>query len=112
MHTKGPWENGNVGDAIISKHPDAIAGASYTKDVLDYYGGAVICESVNSEDKPIIKAAPEMYEALKEWLALDESIAECQQCQALKRCGTHPAQLKMILEMRDAALLKAEGREG
>jgi hypothetical protein len=31
---------------------------------LTYYGGAVICESVQAKDKPLIKAAPEMYEVL------------------------------------------------
>lgn len=103
MHTKGPWENGNVGDAIISKHPNAIAGPSYTKDVLDYYGGAVICESVNSEDKPIIKAAPEMYEAMKR--IPQQRHGSFEDGWTVFLTGY---QMKAIEDI----LLKAEGREG
>lgn len=57
-------------------------------------------------------AAPDMYEALKEWSALEEAVKECETCcEKDSVCGTHYYQAKSIQEMRDKALLKAKGRE-
>lgn len=61
---------------------------------------------------PKHKTAPEMYEALKEWSALDEVMKECGYCaDDYIECDIHQGQLQQIIKMRDAALLKAEGRE-
>lgn len=59
-HTPGPWIDGNTLDSIIVKtdNPET--------DSDKFYGGEVICESVAKRNKPIIKAAPEMFEALKD----------------------------------------------
>lgn len=58
------------------------------------------------------KAAPDMYEALKEWSALDEVMKECGFCaDEYLECDIHQGQLQQIIKMREAALLKAEGRE-
>lgn len=61
----------------------------------------------------LFAAAPEMLDVLKEWIALDESSAECSECQALNfQCDNHDSQREKISKMRDAAIAKAEGREG
>jgi len=66
-HTPGPWiDSPNTSDAIISKHPDAIEQAG---QALRYYGGYVICESVTPRDKPLIKAAPEMWDLCVRFIA-------------------------------------------
>ena len=57
-HTPGPWiDSPHAGDAIISKHPDAMAHAG---DCIGDYGGYVVCEGTTKRDKPLIKAAPEL----------------------------------------------------
>ena len=61
-HTPGPWvDSPHAGDAIISKHPDAMAHAG---DCIGDYGGYVVCEGTTKRDKPLIKAAPRMYDTL------------------------------------------------
>ena len=70
-HTPGPWiDSPNASDAIISTDPDVIQveighGGPFDQEAQDYYGGFVICESVYPKNKPLIKAAPEMKEALE-----------------------------------------------
>lgn len=95
-HTKDPWIKGETGDSIISLDPEAIKA----EDPLNirYYGGTVIAESVHSFNQPIIIAAPEMYEALK--MARD-----------LYYSNSPSVDPEEILEMIEAALAKAEGRE-
>lgn len=57
-HTNGEWVDGNTSDSIIVK------GLNDESDSDKFYGGFVICESVTENNKSIIKAAPEMLEAL------------------------------------------------
>lgn len=60
----------------------------------------------------LFTAAPDMYEVLKEWSALDEVMKECGFCaDEYLECDIHQGQLQQIVKMREAALLKAEGRE-
>ena len=69
-HTPGPWiDSPNASDAIISTNPDAMADAGME---VEYYGGAVICESVARQNKPLIKAAPEMLTALEAVVKADQ----------------------------------------
>jgi len=74
---------------------------------------------------PKHKAAPDMYEALrewsamyealKEWSALEEVMKECRKCYDMpigqQYCADHYDALTDLRKKRDAALLKAEGRE-
>ena len=74
-HTPGPWiDSPNASDAIISTDPDAMADAGIE---VEYYGGAVICESVARQNKPLIKAAPEMLEACEAATKYDNAIRLC-----------------------------------
>ena len=74
QHTPGPWiDSSRASDAIISRDQDAVKewlgdGEGYVQDALNYYGGAVVCESVQAKDKPLIKAAPALYAWAKLWL--------------------------------------------
>jgi hypothetical protein len=77
--TPGPWMKGNPFDAIIAS-PEAekkMIGKPFPvdKETLEYYGGHVICESVNACNRDLIIAAPDLYEALKHAVAwLTETI--------------------------------------
>src|SRR6058998_2431238 len=73
-HTQGPWRiSDNPYGAIVSDHPTGRVGEDgyTTADGLHFpgdceaYGGYVICESVLGCNKPLIAAAPEMFEALR-----------------------------------------------
>jgi hypothetical protein len=62
-HTPGPWRVGKqwsvVADSEIGTHSD--------QQNREYYGGALVCESVRTEaNARLIAAAPELLEALKE----------------------------------------------
>lgn len=57
-YSTGPWEIGKHG-AIVSAEPFV------TQSDFDYYGGNVVCESVNKKNAAMIAACPQMYEALK-----------------------------------------------
>ena len=110
-HTPGPWiDSPNASDAIISTDQDVIQaeidhGGPFTQETQDYYGGFVICESVYAKNKPLIKAAPEMYEVLKFWLgAVQNSLALRLALTSLPE-GAGPA----LIEMLQAAIEKAEG---
>ena len=69
-HTPGPWiDSPNTSDAIISQDQKEIDlmlkwGGPVSEENLCHYGGFVICESVYAKNKPIIKAAPDLLEAL------------------------------------------------
>jgi hypothetical protein len=58
--TKGPWRLGNNGWSVISDHPTSAFSGS--KSEIDYYGGNLICESVAAENRPLITAAPDLYD--------------------------------------------------
>lgn len=60
-YTKGPWRKGRSG-AVVADHPVPGMGGS---DAVEYYGGHLIAESVAPQNRDIIAAAPELYEALE-----------------------------------------------
>jgi hypothetical protein len=82
-HTEGPWRiSDNPYGAIVSDHPTGRIGEEgYTTDEglyfpgdVDAYGGYVICESVLARNKPLIAAAPELFDSLRfveAWIAGD-----------------------------------------
>ena len=74
IHTPGPWRiSDNPYGAIVSDYPTGRPGesGSTTAEGLHFpgeceiYGGYVVCESVLPKDKPLIAAAPEMFDTLR-----------------------------------------------
>jgi hypothetical protein len=74
-HTPGPWRiSDRLDGGIVSHHPTGrpleadpfvTEGGVLIPDDLEAYGGYVVCESVLPKDKPLIAAAPEMFETLR-----------------------------------------------
>lgn len=70
-HTPGPWTDGKTSDAIISQSSDGLPPYPHglwqvhEMEILGYYGGHVIAESVAPCNKPLIKAAPDLLDACK-----------------------------------------------
>jgi hypothetical protein len=62
-HTPGPWRVGSVSDVVV---------AEADEDVVPYYGGSLVAESVAPRDIPLIVAAPELLAACKTVLELLE----------------------------------------
>jgi hypothetical protein len=59
-HTPGPWLLGKIGDTVITN-----AETPTSKDHFEYYGGQVVAESISSDDdRRLIAAAPQLFEAL------------------------------------------------
>jgi hypothetical protein len=55
-HTPGPWRIGR-GTSIVADAPAPGIGGS---DEVEYYGGHLICESVNEPNARLIAAAPDL----------------------------------------------------
>lgn len=70
-HTPGPWMKGKAGDSIVSDNP--VESGPPGCDVLEYYGGHLIAESVASCNQDLIYAAPDLLIALED---LAEDIAD------------------------------------
>src|SRR5437870_10608858 len=74
IHTPGPWRtSGHLPGRIVADHPTGrpleadpftTEGGMLIADDLQAYGGYMVCESVLPKDKPLIAAAPEMFETL------------------------------------------------
>jgi len=61
-HTPGPWRIDEKTGVVIADHPTGHDGA----DNLEYYGGHLVCESVQWEgNRRIIAAAPDLLSAAK-----------------------------------------------
>lgn len=58
-HIPGPWIDGKTADSIIAPAGRCVA------DIEEWYGGYVVAESIDPENKPLIKAAPDLLEACK-----------------------------------------------
>lgn len=56
IHTPGPWEWEN-GSLVSIVNDTVILWATYDKNLTSYIG-------INADDENLIKAAPELYEAL------------------------------------------------
>lgn len=65
--TGGTWMPGKAGGCIVTDR--SLKDATRDSDgSIDYYGGALICESVRKSDLQVIAHSKEMYELLKEAL--------------------------------------------
>jgi hypothetical protein len=105
---KQPWRQGLIPDAIVTDEPSDYVGTGHAD--IDYYGGYLVCESVEAKHRPLIIAAPQLLEALKavEWVqVLSDRPSECDVCPCCgrsKKEGHNPV-------CRVAAALKAAGVE-
>lgn len=68
-HTPGKWKSGIPEDAIISDcEPEQVglnSSDESTRAGLSYYGGIVVCESMNKRDRALIMAAPDLLESVR-----------------------------------------------
>ena len=109
-HTPGPWiDSPNASDAIISTDPDAMADAGME---VKYYGGLVICESVYPKNKPLIRAAPEMFAALEAHAEWKDHTDKCARCGLGLSCLDYPGLARKADELTRAALAKAQEGDG
>ncbi len=96
-YTPGPWKLGKATDSIITDPtPDTRA------DLIEWYGGDVVAETVGRNDRDLISAAPELYESLwslLEWY--DDGVATFE-----PDC---PPELAAIWKKAKEALVKANG---
>src|SRR5439155_3556589 len=116
-HTPGPWRiSDHLHGGIVSEHPTGrpleadpfiTEGGVLIPDDLQAYGGYVICESVLPKDKPLIAAAPEMFETLlfaEAWIAGQAPEASLSVHQALAR-------IRNLLSRIEEAEAEAQGGE-
>ena len=62
QHTPGPWRPGKNSDSVVADVP--VEHGPGGSDAIEYYGGHLVAESVAPCNRPIIAAAPSMYDAL------------------------------------------------
>ncbi len=97
QHTKGPWRAGNVGASVVSDHPvEEMTGS----DDVQYYGGHLIAESISKENRNIVIASPDLYEALV-------MVRDADNDRAWDGVAVIPGPARQKI---DAAIAKAEGR--
>lgn len=65
-HTPGPWRIGKHYGAVVADHPVPEMSGS---DHVQAYGGHMVGESIAPRNRPLIAAAPEMFDLLKEFQA-------------------------------------------
>lgn len=74
-HTPGPWRLGRNNHAVVC---DSTDGTHCSESEINYYGGALVCESVKSEaNARLIAQAPRLLESLKAVLPYIESVCDC-----------------------------------
>lgn len=95
-HTQGPWRVGRDGGCIVADHPVPGMGGS---DDVAYYGGHLIAESVIGSNAPILAAAPDLLDSVREFVAMYDGL----------RDSIGPTVLARLVRA-DAAIAKAEGR--
>lgn len=65
-YTKGKWSVGN-GTVICDTVPDDMKNTSTGHNMVEFYGGYLVAESIAREaDKKLISASPDMFEALND----------------------------------------------
>ena len=63
MHTPGPWREGKTGGTVVCDTP---IGGDMGHDVIEYYGGHLVAESIGRKaDVALIAAAPDLLAALE-----------------------------------------------
>lgn len=68
MHDPGPWIQGKTNDSIITTNV-----LNTRPEIIEWYGGEVIAETVKNNNKPVIMAAPDLLTCLKwamDWIVL------------------------------------------
>jgi len=60
-HTPGPWKVGK-GSFVIADSP---APGIHGSNMIEHYGGHLICESVSEANARLIAAAPDLLQALE-----------------------------------------------
>lgn len=85
-HTPGPWRDGPYGGIVA----DGDTGRDDPRNVAGY-GGHLVCESVSSRNRPLLKAAPDMYESLRALVTL-----HIEECPNGSRCGAVRVALKAL----------------
>ncbi len=92
-YTPGPWRIGRTGVCASVVSDTSVPDVNGSGEV-DFYGGHLICESVSLRNAPLIAAAPELLEELKEAISF------------IQRCTDWRGEDPRIEEMR-AAIAKA-----
>jgi hypothetical protein len=61
QYTPGPWRIGKMGSVVTDTPPNAEYAASKdAKDIMEWYGGYVVAESIGYQDQSLIAAAPDL----------------------------------------------------
>jgi hypothetical protein len=67
QHTKGPWRKASgaidYGAVVSDTSPRPLTGHCLEADEVAAYGGYLIAESIAPQNKALIAAAPDLYEA-------------------------------------------------
>lgn len=93
-HTPGPWRDGNTADSIVADLPEGVE----PDDTSNFYGGYCVAETVSSNNKPLIKAAPDLLAACEAAFDFNFNIL-----------GTCESPCDCVLHVLRAAITKAKG---
>lgn len=96
-HTEFPWESGIDGGSIISKNKEAMKRQheSGNQSVSDYYGGAVVCETIGKSDQEFILHATKHFYADVE-VKIQGVIEEITQKNKILPCTENQVALQML----------------
>lgn len=98
MYTPGPWRVNN--GAVVSDYPIDTNGVNTGHNNKEYYGGYLIAESIfRDEDRNLIAAAPELFEAL---IALLDTFS-------LEEISSFSEERKVAMLKAHEAIAKARG---
>ena len=96
-HTPGPWRTGKACGAVVADSAEGIRiRGAVDADSVEYYGGNLIGESISPNNIPLIAAAPELLEALKNVVMRFEWAAE-----VAEQVSTHLHDLPELQEQLD-----------
>lgn len=97
IHTEMPWESGIDGGSIISKNKEAMKRQyeEGNSPVFEYYGGAVVCETVSKSDQEFIIHATKHFYADVE-VKIQGVIEEITQNNEILPCTENQVALQML----------------